>query len=453
MSAASSRRPRPTLAGLALAAGDRLFGQRMMRRLAFLEEAQWWDPERLAAERDRRLRELVRVCHAEVPFYRDLMERAGVGPADVRGAGDLPRLPIVTKAMLREAYPDRVRRDTGRPVSVARTSGSTGSNFEVLTDVETLGWHRASFLLALHWAGWRIGEPHLQTGMTLERGVQKRLKDAILRCHYISAFDLRDEALDAALDVLEGRRIRHLWGYPGSLHELARRALARGWNTPLHSVVTWGDNLLPHARSAMERAFGTRVTDTYGCGEGIQIAAQCGTGGVYHVHALDVVVEYVDAEGNPAPAGEGGSLVLTRLHPGPMPLVRYRVGDAGFPAAEARCACGRGFPLLGGVHGRDADTVTTPDGNRLIVHFFTGIVEHYPQVEHFQVVQDDPAAIVLRVVPAEGYSDEVERRLVEHLRERGAAALRIDVERVSEIPLTPGGKRRFVLRRVSGGAP
>ena len=61
--------------------------------------------------------------------------------------------------------------------------------------------------------------------------------------------------------------------------------------------------LHPHYRREIERVFRTRVFDTYGCGEGFQIAAQCGTANTYHVHSLDVIVEYVDDEGRPVAAG------------------------------------------------------------------------------------------------------------------------------------------------------
>src|SRR5215207_8235542 len=137
-----------------------------------------------------------------------------------------------------------------------------------------------------------------------------------MRCHYVSAYDLSEPHLDQSLALLDRFKVQHLWGYPGSLYCLARRALENGWNIPLTSIVTWGDNLYPHYRKTIEQAFKARVTDTYGCGEGIQIAAQCGQGSTYHQHTLDVIVEYLDNASNPVEPGQQGNLVLTRLHPG-----------------------------------------------------------------------------------------------------------------------------------------
>lgn len=431
-----------------LPAGDAAFGQGMLRRLRFLEQAQWWDRERLYQERDRRLRQLITTAYNEVPFYRDVMDRSGLKPSDIRTPGDLPKLPVFTKASMRAGYPRKITRPTGQKTYESHTSGSTGENFVVLEDAATRGTYLASFLLSLEWAGWRIGEPHMQTGMTLHRNLPRRLKDAVLRCHYVSAFDLDDENIDRALDQLDGKKIRHLWGYAASLYFFASRALKRGWNRPLVSAVTWGDNLYPHYRRTIEAAFGARVFDTYGVGEGTQVSAQCGQGDTYHIHGLDLVVEYVDDQGFPVGSHERGNLILTRLHPGPMPLIRYRVGDVGISGDQTPCSCGRGLDRMGAILGRDTDVVLTPSGNRLIVEFFNGIIDDVPEVESFQVIQDSLDSMRVSVVPRTGFTERTRTELIETMKQSGAGDMTIQVDCVNEIPLTPGGKRRYVISKL-----
>lgn len=429
-----------------LPAGDFAFRQRMMKRLSFLEKAQWWESEKLHSIRDRKLKDLINVAYNEVPFYRELMDQASLKPADIQKAADLRKLPIVTKEMLRASYPDGTTRDTGRKTWESRSSGSTGTNFSVLEDSETAGWYRASFLLALEWAGWKIGEPHLQTGMTLHRNLSKRIKDELLNCHYVSAFDLTDSHLDHALEIMDRYALQHLWGYPGSLYYIARRASERGWNRPLRTVVTWGDNLYPHYRKAIEDAFKTRVHDTYGCAEGMHVSAQCVEGSTYHIHTLDVIVEFLNDQGDPVPLSQPGNLILTRLYPGPMPLIRYKVGDVGI-RGEGLCPCGRGYDVMHSIQGRDTDVVITPSGNRLIVHFFTGILEYFEEIDSFQVVQENIESCLLRIVPTRQFSDETHQRVLGALRDKGAD-LHIEIELVKEIPLPPSGKRRFVISKL-----
>lgn len=431
-----------------LPAGDMAFGQKMIQRLRFLEEAQWWGAGEVDAHRDRLLQSLLSVAYRDVPFYRDLMNGVSLRPDDIHTPLDLSRLPIVTKEMLRKGYPHLTTRKTGQKTYEARTSGSTGRNFCVLEDPETAGWYRASFLLALEWAGWEIGQAHLQTGMTLNRSLDRKLKDFLLRCHYVSAYDLTDSWLDRSLDALEKYSIEHLWGYPGSLYYLARRAAEKGWTRSLRSVVTWGDTLYPQYRTTIESTFRTRVFDTYGIGEGTHIAAQCGSKNTYHIHSLDVVVEYLNNEGQAVPPGTPGNIVITRLHPGPMPLIRYRIGDIGIGGGTRRCECGRSFDILESITGRETDVVITPTGNRLIVHFFTGILEHFPEIDSFQVLQEERGSMTVRVVPTKQFTDQSRRKIISALEEKGATGMSIQIEPVSEIPITSSGKRRFVISKL-----
>lgn len=441
------------LRNLLLPAGDLYFQQSLMKRLKFLEKAQWWDRERLYGYRNRLLTDLIAVAWREVPFYRELMEKSNISKESIRRPEDLQRLPIVVKDMLRAAYPERVTRKTGQKTYEQHSSGSTGANFFVLEDPQTTGWYRATVLLCLEWAGWQIGEKHVQTGMTIERSLDRRLKDRLLGCQYVSASDLSDRSLDKTLELIDHDGIQHLWGYPGTLYYLALRAREKGWNQPMRSLVTWGDQLFGHYRKAIEGVFGTRVYDTYGCSEGMQMAAQCGHGDGYHVHTLDVILEFVDEQGNPASRQSSANLIVTRLHAGPMPLIRYQVGDVGIKGTADTCVCGRSFDVMQSIEGRTTDVVKTPSGNRLIVHFFTGILDKFEEIHSFQVVQKELSAALIRVATPDGgpLSAVAVQRIKSALQRRGMSDMRIDIEQVAEIPVSPSGKRRFIISELAAG--
>ena len=426
--------------------GDIIFGQRMMQRIKFLEEAQYWPLEKIIEKRARDLQTLIHTSYSEVPIYHKLMNQVGVHPGQINSLDDLSKLPIITKDMLRAGYPQQTTRSTGRKVYQVSTSGSTGKNFFILEDAFTAGWYRASFILSLEWAGWEIGEPHLQSGMTIHRSLDRRLKDCYFGCQYVSAYQLDDQHLSMMLDIIDRHQIKYIMGYPGSLYFLAKYAIKQGWNQPLRSAVTWGDSLYPHYRETIIKAFNTKVFDTYGCAEGIQISAQCENGN-YHIHALDTIVEFLDDDEKPVPPGVTGNIVLTRLHPGPMPFIRYQVGDLGVPSTGEHCSCGRNFPTMESIQGRNADIIITPSGNRLIVHFFTGILEHYSEIDSFQVVQQDEETINILIVPLENISDDTLNEIRFAIQTRGAEDFNICFDIVDQLPLPPSGKHRFVINK------
>ena len=59
----------------------------------------------LEAVQLKRLQATLERVHANVPFYRDLIGRAGVKPGDVKQLDDLQRLPFTTKQDMRDSYP------------------------------------------------------------------------------------------------------------------------------------------------------------------------------------------------------------------------------------------------------------------------------------------------------------------------------------------------------------
>ena len=113
-----------------------------------------------------------------------------------------------------------------------------------MLDDDTMSRSRALMLLRTLYSGWDFGQPMFQTGMAVERGRIKSLKDQILRITYCSAFDLSTGILDSYLDLIDRRRLRFLAGYAQSLHVLAQRAVEVGFNVRLQAAITWGSNLL-----------------------------------------------------------------------------------------------------------------------------------------------------------------------------------------------------------------
>lgn len=92
--------------------------------------------------------------------------------------------------------------------------------------------------------------------------------------------------------------------------------------------------------------------------------------------------------------------------------------------------------------------VVTPRGNRLIVHFFTGIFEYYKSIDTFKVIQEERARITVLIVPRPDFKPEHWTSLKSEILEKGDPELVIDMKLVDEIPLERSNKRRFVVSKV-----
>ena len=83
--------------------------------------------EEMIKLQNERLVKQVQHVWDNVPYYRKKMEEKGVTPADIQSIDDLHKLPFLTKADLRDAYPYGLM---GKPladcVRIQSTSGTTG---------------------------------------------------------------------------------------------------------------------------------------------------------------------------------------------------------------------------------------------------------------------------------------------------------------------------------------
>jgi phenylacetate-CoA ligase len=432
------------------------------QRYRALERSQWASPESVLEEQWRRLRDLVRHAHERVPFYRARLEAAGLEPARLQGPEDYRRLPILTRQELR-AHKDElvalgVRRS--RLVEVG-SSGSTGEPVTLYHDAPHLAGIKAAKLRNFRWAGWEPGDAWARlwgTSPTSSRiaahdfdaPVHRRLAgwlvERLTRVRWLSCFDLSDERMARYARELVAFRPDVIEAYVNPLHLFARYLRAHDLAGAIRprGVIVSAETLFEHQRAEIEAAFGCKVLNRYGCSEVGDVAHECPLGGL-HLNAETVYAEFI-RDGRPAAPGEDAEIVLTPLDLRAMPLLRYRIGDVGSPAAGA-CPCGRGLPLMARVQGRVQDIITTRSGRYLTGLFFGELLADV-DARQYRVVQESLDTLDLYLVPGPGMTDRelawVERKIAE--KTGGEATLRLHL--VSEIPPTPSGKHRLTVSHV-----
>ena len=96
--------------------------------------------EQIKAWQDERLVETVKHVYNNVPYYRKKMQEKGLTPDDVKSTADLHKLPFLTKADLRDAYPyGLLAVPLEEAVRIQSTSGTTGKRvvaFYTQDDIE-----------------------------------------------------------------------------------------------------------------------------------------------------------------------------------------------------------------------------------------------------------------------------------------------------------------------------
>lgn len=419
----------------------------IFNKSSFVEELRYWrkldtfSEEKLQELQKRNLSNLLTHTVETVPLYKNI-DLKGNNPYEW-----LKMFPILTKDILRsnneKLISSKYKKENLIPYS---SSGSSGIQSTVYMNKKEQSIIRAILLHWWEWSGYRIGKPIAQTGMTLDRKGIKSIKDFLFRTKYINAFSLSEKQLQDLCDTLNNTNNYFMGGYASSLNVIAEYALEREYNINIKSVISWGDKMFSHYKKNIEKAFRTKVYDTYACNEGFLMAAEKDLGYKYvmtpHVH-----LEVLDDNDNPVKDGEMGNIVVTRLDGFSMPLIRYRIGDLGIMLPKDKYPEDREFnyPLLQQVVGRETDVVFLPSGKRLIVHSFTGIFEYIPEIKQFKVIQDDINYITIEYIKSNIFNnsalEKATSELQKHIKD---VAFKIKYKEVAYIAPSKSGKPQII---------
>lgn len=442
------------VAGVLFPLHERLKGHSSVAVHRALEESQWWSAARLRDLQLHRLRALLEHVAGEVPYYRELLQRLHLTPADFRELADLQKLPFLSKPLIR-ANQEALKSSRAPGLARFNTGGSSGEPLIFFIGKERVSHDVAAKWRATRWWGVDIGDPEIVIwGSPIELGTQDRLKalrDRLLRTRLLAAFEMSESKLDEFIATIQHTRPRMLFGYPSALAHIAQRARDQGQRMDdlgVRVAFVTSERLYDHQRESIEVVFGCPVANGYGGRDAGFIAHACPEGSM-HITAEDIIVEIVGPQGQVLPAGQAGEIVVTHLATREYPFIRYRTGDIGVLSGTA-CSCGRGLPVLASIEGRSTDFIVARDGTVMHGLALIYLVRDIPGLAQFKIVQETLDHTRFLLVTTAGFDPACIAVIEQAASERLGAGVRVEVELVSRIPAEASGKFRYVISRVAG---
>ena len=367
-------------------------------------------------------------------------------PLDATRLGVLaPDAALLSKSALRRdpARHLRPRRPGSLLRNSIRTSGTSGSPLTLAQSLGAVVREEGFLYRQLRWIGWRPGQRRawIRGDIVCDRQPADGrywCRDWVGNMLMMSSYHLSNATIGAYIAALEEFDPVVIHAYPSSVAALARWLEAHGRRyrgRALRGVLTSSETLTPEVRAAIARAFGAAVFDWYGQAERVAAIGTC-EHGRYHVLSDYAVVELLAQDAGHA------ELVGTSLNNAAMSLQRYRTGDSVLAGNAEACPCGRVFPTIDAVAGRQERIITLPDGrmlgrlDRVFQGFDACLVES-------QVLYHGAGRFTLRVVAGAAFT-ETDAAALCHAFLLRVPDTRVAVVRVDAIARGPNGKFEFV---------
>ena len=378
----------------------------------------------------------LRGCLFKSPYYRQILRASGLSPRDLRSVDDLTYFPMLERNILGQYWRKIPVIDEDSPsfqdAALVRSSGSTGAPIQIVRDGYDLV-HMWTMLR--YWA--TVADVSLPPAPVvvllceLPSGLEYHSRLPTLGGGTLYRISTRQprplkRLLRADPDVL--------FSDPAGLHWLLGHS---DIPSPLITLSS-AQYLAPTTGRQITQRLGAPVINYYSSSETGPIAWEClCCPGKFHVLLPDVWVESVESE-----------LVVTRLRPSLVPLLRYRMGDAGQVDFD-RCDCGyRGYTITG-FSGRRACHFIRPDGDKMDAWKFARLFKHRA-LDGFRLIQIDESEFRLKIVQSAGAKDDEERlhkELMASLQRLGWQRPKVVVEYVKALDVQ-GPKPRPFCRRL-----
>ena len=309
---------------------------------------------------DERLVAQVKHVYENVKYYRDLMDEKGVKPEDIKSTDDLHKLPFISKADLREAYPyGLLAKPLGDCVRIHSTSGTTGKlvvAFYTQHDIDI--WDECCARAITAAGGTNEDVVQIAYGFGLFTGGAGlnggSHKVGCLTLPMSSGNTDRQITFMRDLDATILCCTPSYAAYIGeTLHDMGLTPDDIKLKAGIFGAEPWTEEM----RRSIEKSLGIKAYDIYGLTEisGPGVAFECSEQTGMHINEDNFIAEIINPEtGEVLPEGEVGELVFTSITKEAFPLLRYRTRDL-CVLSRKKCSCGRTLVKMAKPMGRSDD--------------------------------------------------------------------------------------------------
>ncbi|MBR8729417.1 hypothetical protein IX332_000737 [Porphyromonas levii] len=371
-----------------------------------------------------------------VPYYKEYAGR------------NLNEFPVMQKAYIQknlDLFLNPKYKD--EKLITLHTSGSYGLPSKFYVTQEKKQKQLAEVIYFGKKVGYDVGVKHMYIRSVVHKS---KFKQFVQNEWYLGAKNLDESFFSRARDLLIKKKIKVIIGFPTAIHRIAEYCHKRGDKPSdfcVEGIITSSENLTSVQRELFEKVWNCKVCSRYSTEEFGVLANQYEKDGKFCLNSLNYIVEILDLNSDkPAKPGDIGRLVVTDLHSFAMPLIRYDTGDLAKLDDNIKVDSFGHLTEFGMLSGRAMQIITTTSGESRYPLYFDSIMEKYPAIVQYQLIQETNdqyrCLVVCDIIDNAMYST-----ILKDLQDWVGSDANISVEKVEEIEKLPSGKRPYIINR------
>ena len=348
--------------------------------------------EKIIEIQNEKLKKQVRHVYDHVEYYRKKMEAKGVTPDDIQTIDDLKKLPFLSKADLREAYPyGLLGTDLKDCVRIHSTSGTTGKRvvaFYTQHDIDL--WEDCCARAIMAAGGTNEDVCQVSYGFGLFTG-GAGLNGGSHKVGCLTV-PISSGNTDRQIMFIQDLSATILCCTPSYAAYLGERMKEMGLtpdDIPLKAGIFGAEAWSEEMRHDIEKTLGIKAYDIYGLTElsGPGVAFECSEQQGMHINEDHFIAEIIDPDTEEVlPEGEQGELVFTAIDKEAFPMIRYRTRDI-CSLSRKKCSCGRTLVKMAKPKGRSDDMLIIRGVNVFPSQIETVLLNH-GYAANYQIVVD-----------------------------------------------------------------
>ncbi len=313
--------------------------------------------EEIIEIQEKALKKQIDYCVKNSKYYKKRFKGVDVSAVKLSNLSDLP---LTSKSDMQRNNESFIAVPDEKVTDIVFTSGSTATPLKVVfseNDLKRLALNEEKSFLT---CGLSCSDTVLLT-CTMDRCFIAGMAYFLgLRALNASVLRTGNSPLDAQARIIEITKPTAILGVPSFLKKLAEYIQGNYSSELFKSVkrlICIGEPLRNRLMEPLkitkylESIWDAKAYSTYASTEVATTFCECGDQKGGHLLPDLGILEIVNENGTPLPAGEIGEIVITPLGVEATPLIRYRTGDMGFMLTEP-CRCGRNTLRLGPILGR-----------------------------------------------------------------------------------------------------